>query len=687
MKTLIKILPLLIILTITGDWLTAQSNIQTAEIDKKTAKYLNKRGELLLSEGKYKLAAIKYLRLLAVNPNSSLLNYKVGYCYLNTVIDKYNSIQYFNTAIENLSDDNRRDNAPDDVYLYLVRSYRVNYLFSKTIEVAEEIIPKIKSNSKLLNAINEELFYSINGLDLMQDTVGIEIQNLGIDINSRFEDHSPVLNADESVIIFTSDRYQSTGAELSYDGMYNEDIFISYKNVDGWTKPQSIGENINTPEHEATIGLSHDGQELYIYKSDDEDGNIYVSRLDGDIWSVPEKLGENINTKDRETHACLSADGNELFFTSKQKGGYGGLDIYVVRKLPNGKWGLPENLGPTINTKYDEEGPFIHPDGITLYFSSKGHVTMGGFDIFYAIRDEDSWSTPRNVGYPINTPEDDVFYILSPDGKRAYYSSHRPNGYGGTDLYMINLTDVEEKQITVVSGIIELEHEGKFPEVSIRVIIPGIDEAIGIYHPNTKTGKYLFILNRGINYNVTYYSENEIVETVDIPLETDSRNQIVLDTLYVKPKGFCYDGVCYDEQLFIRNILFPSGRAPKIKQNEDLNKLAKYLLQYPKAVIEIGAYADASGSESFNLKLTQKRANSVRDYLLSQKVKKRQLIAVGYGESNPVAINKNPDGTWNKESQRYNRRIEFKVIKQGEATIVIKDMDNIPKKFKIVKQY
>ena len=206
------------------------------------------------------------------------------------------------------------------------------------------------------------------------------------------------------------------GTPSNRKGDYYEDVFISYKEEEGWSKPKNIGPVINSHGHDAAIGLSPDGQTLYLYRSDSVKwGNIFACRLNGEIWESPMKLKAPINSKNWEGSCSINADNNILFFVSNRPEGFGGKDIYMIRKLPNGEWAAPKNLGPTINTPEDEDAPFIHVDGQTLYFSSKGHKSMGGYDIFKTTYNEGGWSTPTNIGYPINTAEDDRFFVLSPD--------------------------------------------------------------------------------------------------------------------------------------------------------------------------------------------------------------------------------------------------------------------------------
>ncbi|MFH2140773.1 MAG: hypothetical protein ABIJ97_00015, partial [Bacteroidota bacterium] len=428
------------------------------------------QAENMIEFGNYEDALLVYLELLKIVPDNANINFKVGYCYLNTVLDKKKSIPYLEKAIPGISDDYdptiyNTTSSPPETYYYLGEAYHLDYKFEEAIEILTNLKNQLSDdNDEFQKQIDWKISQCKNGIELMKYPIKMIVTNLGGDINSEYKEHSPVFSADESVLIYTSRREGSTGGLIS-DGQYYEDIYIAYKNSDGlWSNPQSIGKSINTSGHEASIGLSVDGQKLLIYKDDNEDGNIYYSELKGDVWMKPVKLGPTINTKANETHASLSADGNIIYFDSNRKDGYGGFDLYVVKKLPNGEWSEAQNLGPEINTFRNERCPFMHPDGVTLFFSSEGHFNMGGFDIFFSIKDENlKWQEPTNMGYPINTTLDDVFYTPTPDGRRAYYSSQQTGGIGATDIYMITLPGSEEKALTVLSGLVKLSN-GQQPE-------------------------------------------------------------------------------------------------------------------------------------------------------------------------------------------------------------------------------
>ncbi|MCX6295379.1 MAG: hypothetical protein NTX97_04805, partial [Bacteroidetes bacterium] len=313
---------------------------------------------------------------------------------------------------------------------------------------------------------------------------------------------------DESILIFTYTGPKSTGGLMDADfnpdpdGSYYEDVFVSQRVGEHWLTPESIGPNINTKNHDASIALSSDGQKLFIFHSTDKDGgDIYMSSLTGNVWGEAQALGPNINTKYWEGSCSLSSDEQTLYFASERPGGLGGKDIYISKKMPDGSWGKAENLGPSINTIYNDDSPFIHPDGVTLFFSSEGHNSIGGYDIMYSNLKDGKWSEPTNIGYPINTTEDERFYVLTADGEHGYYSSDMKGGKGQQDLYTVTPGFFGEKPIlALVVGTIFANDNSV--DATINVSNNDTGEKIGTYHSNSASGKYLIALTPGNNYKV-----------------------------------------------------------------------------------------------------------------------------------------------------------------------------------------
>ncbi len=461
-----------------------------------------------------------YERFLYENPNDGDFNYKMGFALLNTKGREKESIKYFKKA-KNIFNKPATLNRYVESSYQLARAYKASYLFIAALEELAALRPVVEKNPNVSAVINREIFKCESGSRLFENKIKFEISNLGDSINSEYQDHSPVISADESLLIFTSRRPNGWDEEIDDDGNYNEDIFMSEK-VDGrWTKAKGI-KNINTKNHEATCGLSVDGQTLFIYKAEDY-GNIYQSNLENGKWSTPVKLGPNINTDDRETHASISADGKHLYFTSDRPGGFGGLDIYVSEKMKNGMWGPPRNLGEGINTKYNEEGPFIHPDDKTLYFSSKGHENLGGYDIFKSEKSEfGTWKPAVNIGYPINTVGDDIFYTPTADGQHAYYSSRRSQDASDNDIFLITLDSVKRSDVTVMIGSLFSKCSSELPG-NIKITVSD-RESGEEYHikPNSKNKRFIFIAKWGRTYNIVVSVNDEIIFTDKVSILPDN---------------------------------------------------------------------------------------------------------------------------------------------------------------------
>ena len=474
----------------------------------------------------YALALPLYLDVLSTDQNNANLNYKVGVCYLNSASteNKKKAIPYLEQAVKSINNNyeefsQTEKKASPEALFELAKAYHNDYKFDDAIKYFEmykaALGLKTGPDSK---DIDDRIEMSKNGKEYIKTPKNITIVNLGDSVNSEYPDYAPVISVDETTLIFTTHRKGGTTDELTEDNQYYEDIYISTKNKNGeWGKAHAIGSNINTASHEASIGLSADGQQLFIYRStfDKKDnassGDIYKSDLNGDVWTVPQKLGSDINTPDSwETSAALSADNQTLYFVSDRKGGIGGRDIYFCVKLPNGEWSKAQNIEAPINTDQDEDSPFIHPGGKELFFASKGHKSMGGFDIFVSTKAEEEgvtrWSEPTNIGYPINTTDDDVFFVTSTDGKRGYYSSFQDGGYGEKDIYQISLVDQTEKALAVVKGYMSMFNGKPLPfDSKISVYNADTKELLKIdTKPNSKTGKYLVVLPTNKKYTLVY---------------------------------------------------------------------------------------------------------------------------------------------------------------------------------------
>ncbi len=613
----------------------------------------------------YLPARIIFLDLYKQDPTNMNLAFKIGVCYQGSRRERTLALPYLIKAVTSVSDNYKGNsykekNAPLLAYQCLGDAYHLQYQFEKAITAYEKFITVMSESKKedknVLAETRRKIEMCKTGKRLVAFPVNVKIKNLGSTVNSAYADYSPVLSADQTTIFFTSRRPNATGVQKDGEGNFMEDIFMSSKTETGWEKATNIGLPVNTEWNEATVGISPDGQTILIYKDDNGDGNIYSTTLNGDKWAAPVKLNENINSKYWEPSAFFTADGNTLYFTSNRPGGYGGRDLYTSKRTPGGDWGKAENMGPTINTPYDEDGPFIHPDGVTLSFSSNGHATMGGFDIFVSLRsNEGTWSECQNVGYPINTTDDDIFYVSSPNSRNAYFSSFREGGLGEKDNYMATFPDVKETPITLMKGNV-LDELGKpAKNVVITVTDNETEQVLGVYSANSKTGQFLFILTPGKNYNITYQAEKHLFysENVEIPKESN---------YYEIKKAVVLNPITVGSKIVLNNIFFDFDKATlRPLSNVELKNLVMLMKSNPNMKVEISGHTDSKGDDEYNRVLSEERAQAVVTRLKDNGINADHMKAKGYGETKPVAPNKKPNGTDDPAGRQLNRRVELTI--------------------------
>lgn len=479
-------------------------------------------GSYQLLEGDIDKAELNFELAYQLDSSNANINYMLGICYLQNPLKKSQAEHLMAAAVRHISPNYRSDDAsekaaPPLAYYYYGEALHINYRFEEALAAYEQFRPYVDPRDKEYQKMLEKsVATSKLATEVANQPLNVQITNLGDSINSPFPEYSPVLSADERMIIFTTRRNTTTGGMKTEDNKFFEDIVVSYKDDNGiWSKPVSLSQNVNSIGHEASINLTPDGQTLIVYRNDlnsknpEGDGNIYYTTFDGKDWSPLQEFGSDVNTPYMESHACLSADGNVLFFASERPGGYGGKDIYRCIRLPNLKWSKALNMGPLINTEYDEDGGFIHPDGQTFFFASNGPKSMGGFDIMYAtLNEENKFSNVTNIGYPINTTEDDIFYVTSPDGKRGYFSSAKPGGFGDNDLYMITMAEAKETFLALFKGqLIPAEGERLPDNLQIIVTDKISNEIIGTYRPKPVNGTFSTILPPGREYNFSYQAD------------------------------------------------------------------------------------------------------------------------------------------------------------------------------------
>jgi outer membrane protein OmpA-like peptidoglycan-associated protein/tetratricopeptide (TPR) repeat protein len=626
--------------------------------------------------GNMELALGFYNQANRFNPNNALLNYKIGLCYLE-VKPVSDAIKHFYIAQE------LNPKVSEDFNYSLARAYHLNLDFDKAIELYEKYKRSLKPDKlrEMSDEIDKKISECRSGRELIKEPIRVEIENMGGGVNSTYPDYGPIINADESVLFFTSRRKGTIGGDKdNRDFEYYEDIYITRDKGGYWSPPSNGGTNINTYGHDAIIGISPDGNSLLLYR-DRDGGDIYIAKLKGEEWSRPKSIGSPINSKYMENSASFSYDGRGLYFVSDRPGGYGGKDIYFSRIDDKGKWSEPINLGAAINTKYDEIGVFMLPDGKTLYFSSKGHQTMGGYDIFKTTFDNGKWSEPKNLGYPINSADNDVFFSISANGRHGYYSSVRAEGMGGQDLYLINFygpekhpvfnnednmlaareeanlevymekfEEIQTTKLTLVKGQVTDALTGLPLEANIDLVDNESGELIATFESNSASGKYIVSLPSGRNYGIAVRAEDYLFHSENFNISDDEAFREVELNIALKK-------VEVGSEITLNNIFFDYKKSELTKASvAELNTLVKLLNQYPTLKIEISGHTDNVGDEEYNQKLSVERAKAVVDYLISQGISSGRLSYVGYGFSRPLTDNSSEEG------RRMNRRSEFKII-------------------------
>lgn len=525
-----------------------------------------REGVFLLGEENYDMALKNFLEAYKLDSSSANINFNVGFCYLNSSNNKSLAERYLFKSISKITKNYNADEpsekaAPPLAYFYYGKSLHINYKFDEAMaqyDLFEKQYAKDKKTKEDVAYFKEQTIYA---KELVAAPINVKIENLGDSINTSFPEYSPVLSADEATLIYTTRRNTNVGGDRTPDGQFYEDVVVSYKDNNGkWSSPKSIGQFVNSSGHEGSINLTPDGQTLILYR-DTESGNVYYSNWDGKDWSAPSSFGSDINTKYWESHACLSADNNTLYFVSDRPGGFGGRDIYRCVKLPNGAWSKATNVGPTVNTKYDEDGPFIHPDGVTLIFASNGHKSMGGFDIFFTTIEEDKkFSEPFNMGYPINTPGDDVFFVTSPDGKRGYFSSAKEGGYGEKDIYTMFIPDAKEKPLALFKGSIVPADGEKLPEeLEIVVTNKETGEIVGRYKPK-ENGTFATILTPNKNYNFSYQSKGQEFYNEDVFVSNDIAYQEIKKEINLDPVNLLGAVKTKDKAIVLNTVVLNNAK-------------------------------------------------------------------------------------------------------------------------------
>lgn len=524
----------------------------------------------------------------------------------------------------------------------------------------------------LYNTADKHITECRNGKALMANSVRVNIANLGSRINSPQADYGAAITADGGQLFFTSRRPMEAQSKVNkVNGDYFEDVYMSKRGADGWNAAERLPEPVNTPGNDASVGLFNDGRTMLIYRDQDGTGDLLECKRTGGKWSVPQMLGPNVNTIHHESSAWYSFDRQWLYFVSERpEDNVGGQDIYRSRwDAATAQWGPAENLGPTINTIHDEEGVFVHPDGKSIYFSSKGHTSMGGYDVFRSRLENGRWTKPENLGWPVNSPDDDLFFVLSADGRNGFLSSFRADGLGEDDLYAVeflpepiavgdatasasgSIAPVPEPPAAVlVKGRIKSLRFLNGMEADIELLDLSDASLVARFKSDAQTGEYMVAVPGGRRYALYIKADGHLIrsERIDLP-EAGGALSFDLD-VDMEP-------IETGRSSTMRNLFFDvASAALKSESDGELEQLAQLLKSNPAMRLEISGHTDSDGPAAVNLKLSEERAAAVRDHLVAKGVDNARLESVGHGAAKPVAPNDSP------ANKALNRRTEITVL-------------------------
>ncbi len=652
---------------------------------KEAWKHVKKGSKLyrINKKGAYYEALEHFLTANNYNKDNAALNYLIGISYLKTTkpsealkfLENANFIYGYVTK---------------DILFWLAKAKQQNYKFNEAIKDYEDYFNSLpaKEMQRQKATIDKCIEECETGIKLMNNPVRCFVDNLGEGVNTSAPEYSPVFFFEDSVLYFTSRRENTTGGKKNpYSRMYYEDAYISNFKNGKWQDAEQMEMPINTKHNDAVVDISPEGRELCIYRGHKGEGDLFNSQFKKDYWEKPGKMKRINKGKYRESSVSVTKDSMTIYFISDRNGGQGRQDIWMSQKTIDGsKWQKPLNLGYVVNSKYDEETVEISSDGKNLYFSSKGHNTIGGYDVFVTHKNDDgTWTEPKNIGYPINTPGDDVFFMLTPNEKFGYYSSDRADSFGDKDLYQVvflgpekpthvsegnpndliayfteptNESDIEKPvniqviQLSLVKGIVTDAYSGSPIKASLELVDNATGELVKIVESYASTGAYTVPLPPGKDYALTAGAPDYFFHSENFVISDTSIHEVIRKDIQLQPMGV-------GAKIVLNNVFFDSGKAIlRPESYAELNRLTQILVKYKNIRVEISGHTDSQGSEISNQSLSQRRAQSVVDYILTQGVNLAQIVAVGYGESQPRADNVTASG------RQLNRRVEAKILEK-----------------------
>ncbi|MDA9563234.1 tetratricopeptide repeat protein [Flavobacteriales bacterium] len=509
----------------------AQQDTTKSVLGKGLDQYKLQKAKHLLYNYDYNAALAAYEELYSENPDNLIVQYRIGEIH-SKLRDYSAAAKFYGMAVD------KNPTIEEDARVNYAAALQRIGEFDKAISQLNKYKQTIKEN-KVKRA--EEIEQMLTGLEYAKKTISdpfdVEVKNMGVDINSTFDDYGASISADEKTIIFTSRRPDTRGGGTDpNDGKYMEDIYISVwsEEENKWSKAEGIKGRLNTEYHDACLSISPDGQNIYVYKNFGESGSgeIYASRLSSSgKWGSPKDMGKLINTSYFESSASITADGQFMYFLSERKGGQGMADIWVAEKLSRSEWNEPVNIGPLVNTALDERMVFVHPEGDILFFASNGHVDkcIGGYDIYMSEKKDGEWQEPINIGSPINSVDDDINFVLSYDSKTAYYSGYKEPTIGGKDIFKVDVSEhalikeVREKYVTVLGKIADGSANGEPMKVAPKIVLTDVETGNEVKVFKAKAETYSISIERGKKYTLQISAGGFKTQQVELDLTGDDK--------------------------------------------------------------------------------------------------------------------------------------------------------------------
>ncbi len=574
--------------------------------------------EFFMMYKNYPEALSLYLKLIDAGLNNANIHYKTGKVYLNIYGKKKKAVSYLETAIKNISfrykkKSYKEKKAPVEALLLMGEACQINNELSKALDYYHQYKKLIEEKNSNTAEVDRKISNCNNAVALQENPVDYKIIPVP-NINIGSQNYKPALSGNGNRLVFMSRR------------KYYEAIFFSKKQNETWTDPENITMELESDGQLQVASLSFDGSKLLLVHKPTTHYELYESNYSSGRWSKKMSFNKNINSNRDEVHACLTPDGKTLYFVSNRKEGFGGFDIYKSELDNQGEWGPVINLGPVINTAYNENTPFFSSDGKTLYFSSGGHYNIGGYDVFYSNKlANGTWTDPHNLGYPVNTTDDDLFYTPLKNKILGYQSRILSDEPKKENIYEIEFfSEINPRKAKIEGTVSLVDHK----EI--------IDTCLKISPVSTTT------------------------DTTPEPIKT-----VEEEIFYIQSIFFSFDDYSLSK-----------------RSTKELDNIYTILEKFQKLNLQIIGNTDSKGSEIYNLSLSVKMAKSALNYLTEKGIEKYRLKPLGKGENNPVAINQNPNGDDNPEGRKLNRRVDFGVEGITENNLKIRKTE-VPEQLKI----